>query len=79
MLCDVQERKKRGETDNMVFLADVYSYQAKFSEAAKLYKKANNEQRALNMYTDLRMFEYAKVSSSKPFFLCQHMHQPAHV
>lgn len=53
----------------MVFLADVYSYQAKFSEAAKLYKKANNEQRALNMYTDLRMFEYAKVSSSKPFFL----------
>ena len=61
VLCDLQERKKRGETDNMVFLADVYSYQAKFNEAAKLYKKANNEQRALNMYTDLRMFEYAKV------------------
>ena len=79
MLCDVQERKKRGETDNMVFLADVYSYQAKFNEAAKLYKKANNEQRALNMYTDLRMFEYAKVSSSKPFVLCQNIHRPAHV
>jgi intraflagellar transport protein 122 len=46
----------------MVFLADVYSYQAKFHEAAKLYKKANSEQKALNMYTDLRMFEYAKVS-----------------
>ena len=58
----LQERKKRGETDNVVFLADVYSYQAKFQEAAKLYKKANNEQKALNMYTDLRMFEYAKVS-----------------
>lgn len=45
----------------MVFLADVYSYQGKFHEAAKLYKKASQEQKALNMYTDLRMFEYAKV------------------
>ncbi|KAK7101404.1 intraflagellar transport protein 122 homolog isoform X1 [Littorina saxatilis] len=56
----IEERKKRGETDNMVFLADVHSYQGKFGEAAKLYKKANHEQRALNMYTDLRMFDYAK-------------------
>lgn len=56
----IEERKKRGETDNMVFLADVYGYQGKFGEAAKLYKKASQEQKALNMYTDLRMFEYAK-------------------
>ena len=39
------------------------AYQSKFGEAAKLYKKAGEEQRAMNMYTDLRMFEYAKVSS----------------
>ena len=67
MLCDPQERRKRGETDNMVFLADVYGYQAKFTEAAKLYKKSNNEQRALNMYTDLRMFESAKVRMQTSF------------
>ena len=56
-----QERKKRGESDPQVFLADIYAYQGKFSEAAKLYKRAGQEQKAMNMYTDLRMFEMAKV------------------
>lgn len=56
-----QERRRRGESDPQVFLADVYAYQGKFAEAAKLYKKTGNESRAMNMYTDLRMFEYAKV------------------
>ena len=45
----------------MVFLGDIYSYQAKFGEAAKLYKKSGTEQKAMNMYTDLRMFDQAKV------------------
>lgn len=57
-----KERKKRGENDNMVFLGDIYSYQTKFNEAAKLYKKSGTEQKAMNMYTDLRMFDQAKVS-----------------
>lgn len=56
-----KERKKRGENDNMVFLGDIYSYQTKFNEAAKLYKKSGTEQKAMNMYTDLRMFDQAKV------------------
>lgn len=60
LIHSIEERKKRGENDNMIFLADVYSYQAKFHEGAKLYKKAGQEQRAMNMYTDLRMFDYAK-------------------
>ncbi|XP_053172845.1 intraflagellar transport protein 122 homolog isoform X7 [Scomber japonicus] len=55
-----KERKKRGESDNELFLADVYAYQGKFHEAAKLYKRTGQESRALSMYTDLRMFEYAK-------------------
>ena len=46
----------------MVFLGDVYAYQGKFHEASKLYKKSGQEHKALNMYTDLRMFDYAKVS-----------------
>lgn len=58
-----KERKKRGENDNMVFLGDIYSYQTKFNEAAKLYKKSGTEQKAMNMYTDLRMFDQAKVDS----------------
>ena len=43
-------------------LGDVYAYQGRFHEAAKLYKKNGQDQRALNMYTDLRMFDHAKVS-----------------
>uniref|UniRef100_A0A665TFY3 Intraflagellar transport protein 122 homolog n=1 Tax=Echeneis naucrates TaxID=173247 RepID=A0A665TFY3_ECHNA len=55
-----KERKKRGENDKELFLADVYAYQGKFHEAARLYKRTGHESRALSMYTDLRMFEYAK-------------------
>lgn len=64
VLTDFQERKKRGENDNELFLADVYAYQGKFHEAAKLYKRTGHESRALSMYTDLRMFDYAKVIKS---------------
>ncbi|XP_078340377.1 intraflagellar transport protein 122 homolog isoform X7 [Crassostrea virginica] len=60
LIHSIEERKKRGENDNMVFLGDIYSYQAKFGEAAKLYKKSGTEQKAMNMYTDLRMFDQAK-------------------
>jgi len=45
----------------MVFLGDVYAYQGKFHDAAKLFKKSGQEHKAMNMYTDLRMFDYAKV------------------
>jgi hypothetical protein len=40
----------------------VHAYQGKFHDAAKLYKRTGHQPRALSMYTDLRMFEYAKVS-----------------
>ncbi|XP_054464764.1 intraflagellar transport protein 122 homolog [Anoplopoma fimbria] len=60
LINSIEERKKRGENDNELFLADVYAYQGKFHEAAKLYKRTGHESRALSMYTDLRMFEYAK-------------------
>ncbi|XP_074769941.1 intraflagellar transport protein 122 homolog isoform X3 [Athene noctua] len=55
-----KERKKHGESNNELFLADVYAYQGKFHEAAKLYKKSGHEDLALEMYSDLRMFDYAK-------------------
>uniref|UniRef100_A0A3B3YNF2 Intraflagellar transport protein 122 homolog n=1 Tax=Poecilia mexicana TaxID=48701 RepID=A0A3B3YNF2_9TELE len=60
LISSIEERKKRGENDNELFLADVYAFQGKFREAAKLYKRAGHESKALSMYTDLRMFEYAK-------------------
>ncbi|XP_063797290.1 intraflagellar transport protein 122 homolog isoform X2 [Pseudophryne corroboree] len=60
LINSIEERKKRGDASDDLFLADVYTYQGKFHEAAKLYKKGGQENRALDMYTDLRMFEYAK-------------------
>ncbi|XP_013990296.1 intraflagellar transport protein 122 homolog isoform X2 [Salmo salar] len=60
LINSIEERKKRGESDTELFLADVYAYQGKFHEAARLYKRTGLESRALSMYTDLRMFEYAK-------------------
>uniref|UniRef100_A0AAZ3P4Q2 Intraflagellar transport protein 122 homolog n=1 Tax=Oncorhynchus tshawytscha TaxID=74940 RepID=A0AAZ3P4Q2_ONCTS len=60
LINSIEERKKRGESDTELFLADVYAYQGKFHEAARLYKRTGLDSRALSMYTDLRMFEYAK-------------------
>lgn len=57
----LQERRKRGEDNMEAFLADIYAHQGNFSEAGRLYKKTGYDQKALNMYTDLRMFELAKV------------------
>ncbi|KAF6022707.1 IFT122 [Bugula neritina] len=61
-----EEREEMG--DMQVFLADIYAYQSKFQDAAKLYKRANQDQKAMNMFTDLRMFEYAKdyITSADP-------------
>ncbi|XP_059900419.1 intraflagellar transport protein 122 homolog isoform X3 [Gadus macrocephalus] len=68
LINSIEERKKRGESDNELFLADVHAYQGKFHDAAKLYKRTGHQPRALSMYTDLRMFEYAKefVGSTDP-------------
>ncbi|XP_004870514.1 intraflagellar transport protein 122 homolog isoform X2 [Heterocephalus glaber] len=60
LISSIEERKKRGETNSDLFLADVFAYQGKFHEAAKLYKRSGHEDFALAMYTDLCMFEYAK-------------------
>lgn len=61
VLIDLQERKKHGEDKNELFLADIMAYQGKFHEAAKLYKHSGHESKALCMYSDLCMFDYAKV------------------
>ncbi|XP_068264576.1 intraflagellar transport protein 122 homolog isoform X2 [Nyctibius grandis] len=60
LISSIEERKKHGESNNELFLADVYAYQGKFHEAAKLYKKSGHENLALDMYSDLRMFDCAK-------------------
>jgi len=45
-----------------LFLGDVYAVQGKFTDAARIYKKIGQPSRAMTMYTDLRMFDLAKVT-----------------
>ncbi|XP_015496273.1 intraflagellar transport protein 122 homolog isoform X2 [Parus major] len=60
LISSIEDRKKHGENNNELFLADVFAYQGKFHEAAKLYKRSGHENLALEMYSDLRMFDHAK-------------------
>uniref|UniRef100_A0A674MN24 Intraflagellar transport protein 122 homolog n=1 Tax=Takifugu rubripes TaxID=31033 RepID=A0A674MN24_TAKRU len=64
----IEERKKQGEDKNELFLADIMAYQGKSHEAAKLYKHSGHGSKALSMYSDLCMFDYAKdfVGSTDP-------------
>ncbi|XP_065186273.1 intraflagellar transport protein 122 homolog [Sycon ciliatum] len=60
LLTDIEERQKRGENNNDVFLGDIYAYQGRFAEASHQYEMAGEVDKAVEMYTDLRMFDKAK-------------------
>ncbi|XP_066967390.1 intraflagellar transport protein 122 homolog isoform X2 [Macrobrachium rosenbergii] len=60
LISSIEERRHKGEVDNTIFLADILAYDGRFSESAKLYRKSGNDQLAMNMYTDLRMFDLAQ-------------------
>ena len=60
-----QERKKKGEFNEQTFLGDILSYRGEFREAAECYQKGGKSSLALQMYTDLRMFDLAQVSQTR--------------
>nr|CAD7413784.1 unnamed protein product [Timema poppensis] len=60
LITDFQDRQRKGETEKDLLTADILAHRGKFREAARLYQKLGQEQRALNMYTDLRMFDLAQ-------------------
>jgi intraflagellar transport protein 122 len=47
-----------------VLRAQVYAYQGRFDEAAKLFNRAGEGRRAMEMFIDLRQFDRAKVGRS---------------
>ena len=63
-----QERRRHGDNNMQQFLGDVYAVQGKFADAARIYKKIGQPSRAMTMYTDLRMFDLAKVCLRDYFF-----------
>jgi len=69
LIQNIEEQKKRDEEiDTDLFLADICAYKSQFSQAARLYRKIGMSSRAVDMYTDLRMFQLAKeyVESTNP-------------
>ncbi|KDR19634.1 hypothetical protein L798_06155, partial [Zootermopsis nevadensis] len=60
LISEFQERQRKGERDKELFLADILAFRCKYKDAAHLYQKCSQEQKALNMYTDLRMFDLAQ-------------------
>lgn len=44
-----------------LLVAEVYAYQGKYIDAARLYRSNGQSHRALTMYTDLRLFHKAQV------------------
>lgn len=60
LIYEFQERQKKGDKNKDLFLADIFAFRGKYREAARLYQKAGHEQKALNMFTDLRMFDAAQ-------------------
>lgn len=56
----LQEMKARSRSEDFM-RAYVYAYAKRFREAAQLLQEAGAEQSALEMFSDLRMFDQAQV------------------
>jgi intraflagellar transport protein 122 len=46
-------------------LGDYYAYSGRFQDAARNYQHGGTPERAMTMFSDLRMFDQAKVSFEK--------------
>ena len=44
-----------------VFIGDILAWQGKFQEAARLYRKCSRSDKAVALFTDLRLFDQAQV------------------
>lgn len=55
------ENLKRADPENKeLFSAEVSAYRGQFSEAGRLYSRCNKAAKAVDMFTDLRMFDQAQ-------------------
>ncbi len=45
-----------------VFIGDILAWQGKFHEAARLYRKCGRSDKAVSLFTDLRLFDQAQVT-----------------
>lgn len=60
IVSEVEEKLNSGEWGREACMATAAAAMGKYREAARLYQKAGLQQYALNMYSDLRMFDMAQ-------------------
>ena len=56
----IDNQKRTGVTDSNIFIGDILAWQGKFHEAARLYRKCGRSDKAVAMFTDLRLFDQAQ-------------------
>ncbi|XP_037937685.1 intraflagellar transport protein 122 homolog [Teleopsis dalmanni] len=54
------EKQKRAEVPKEVLQAETFAFAGKYKEAARYFQKCSQNTRALEMYSDLRMFDLAQ-------------------
>lgn len=57
---EIKDKQKRGDVPKEILQADNLAFAGKFKEAARLYQKNGYSNKALAMYSDLRMFDLAQ-------------------
>ncbi|XP_001602472.1 intraflagellar transport protein 122 homolog [Nasonia vitripennis] len=60
IVSEIEEKLKSGEWGREACMATAAAAMGRLREAAKLYQKAGLQQQALDMYSDLRMFDIAQ-------------------
>ncbi|KAJ3110764.1 hypothetical protein HDU96_006285 [Phlyctochytrium bullatum] len=59
LIATIERLKAEGKVDMDFFLGLILAYGGKYHEAAKVFRRCGNQQKAIEMYTDLNMWEYA--------------------
>lgn len=59
-ISEIQSRQKHGDLPKELLQADILAFSGKFKEAARLYQKCGHSNKAITMYSDLKMFDLAQ-------------------
>lgn len=66
LLNQIENTKNKDKSlSNEHFLGDIYAYQGRFAEAAKIYSKTGQVTKAVEMYSDLRKWDEASAFATK--------------
>lgn len=60
LINELREKQKLGDIAKETIQADIYAFSGRFKEAARLYQKSGQNNKAMNMYSDLKMFDLAQ-------------------